>query len=341
MRIYIKAANQISLQMPLNEEWINNPIFVEDPYCRSIDPDFKQFIPPVEARRLGKVLKRAISVSIKTLKDSGIECPNAIITGTGLGSVESTEAFLTNMCENGEQQLSPTHFMQSTHNTISSAIAIKMKCHGYNSTYSHKDVSFQSALYDAYLQLKNGKISNCLVEGHDGITPAYFHLLELSDYVGNGMKGTCSEVAMAALLTSDESEDSLCELNSCKVLYKQSEDRICQEIIKALKICQSSSEESLLMIGVNGKDANDKAYNFVLKDTTKYADVLKYKNIFGECFTANALGLYSAAHILKQGRYPLAMKCFERSNTPADFNTIILLDISRNGDTSIITLKKK
>ena len=45
----------------------------------------------------------------------------------------------------GENCLKPSLFMQSTHNTIGSLIGIVLKCHGYNNTYSHEGISFESA----------------------------------------------------------------------------------------------------------------------------------------------------------------------------------------------------
>ena len=69
--------------------------------------------------------------------------------------------------------LKPTDFMQSTHNTISSNIAIRTKCHGYNITYSHGTESLAWAIRDAHLLLKSGKVRNVLVGLHDETTPLY------------------------------------------------------------------------------------------------------------------------------------------------------------------------
>ena len=68
--------------------------------------------------------------------------------------------------------MSPTDFMQSTHNTPGSLISIHLKDHGYNSTYSQGESSLASALLDAFLQLKSGRIRTALVGAHDEITPA-------------------------------------------------------------------------------------------------------------------------------------------------------------------------
>ena len=67
--------------------------------------------------------------------------------------------------------------MQSTHNTISSQMALHLKCHGYNCTYSHRGTSFDSGLLDVLTQMHLGDIHNALVCGHEEMTPLYFKML--------------------------------------------------------------------------------------------------------------------------------------------------------------------
>ena len=50
--------------------------------------------------------------------------------------------------------LTPTSFIQSTHNTVGGQIALELQCKGYNFTYVHGSNSFESALLDAKLQLE-------------------------------------------------------------------------------------------------------------------------------------------------------------------------------------------
>ncbi len=135
--------------------------------------DFKEFISPMEARRMGKLMKAATLTSMRALKEAGIECPDAIITATANGMLEFTEKFLEDIDANGEELLKPTLFMQSTHNTLGSAIAIRTKCHGYNITYSQGADSFEIAMRDAERLIKTGKANNVLVGYHDESTPLF------------------------------------------------------------------------------------------------------------------------------------------------------------------------
>ncbi|MBR5052410.1 MAG: beta-ketoacyl-[Bacteroidaceae bacterium] len=135
--------------------------------------ELREFISPGEARRMGKLMKAATITSLKALKAAGIETPDAIITATAYGMLETSEKFLVDMLENGEETLSPTLFMQSTHNTLSSAIAIRLKCHGYNMTYSQGKDSLEWALRDARRLIQTGKAKTVLVGYHDEATPTF------------------------------------------------------------------------------------------------------------------------------------------------------------------------
>ena len=139
--------------------------------------EIRDYIKPMEARRMGKLMKASLLSSLKALKQAGIECPDAIITGTALGCWENSEALLMQLLEEGEVMLSPTNFMQSTHNTISSNIAIRLGCHGYNVTYTQSDDSFEWALRDARLLLQSGRYKTVLVGCHDETTPLYRSLM--------------------------------------------------------------------------------------------------------------------------------------------------------------------
>ena len=108
---------------------------------------------------MSKIIKRGIASALIALKDANVENPGAIITGTGWGCWADTEKFLLTMIEQGEEQLTPTAFMQSTHNTVSGQIAISIKCHNYNSTYAHRGVSFERSLQDGMMLCLEGNKS--------------------------------------------------------------------------------------------------------------------------------------------------------------------------------------
>lgn len=269
-RIYIRSAAQISVQKPLCEDWMTDPIPLSGECLRSQDPDFKQFLNPMQARRMGLILKRAIAVSLTALKDAGIECPDAIFTGTGLGCMENTENFLSAMCRDGEEMLPPTYFMMSTHNTISSAVAILLHCHGCNCTYSQKDISFESALLDTFLQLQAGRMGNALVGSHDEMTPDTYRLLRGAGYFDDTV--TAAEASSAFVLSADSgalslSKGLLCELADVQILHSPTNLESVVNEYNASRVIRSSD----------------------------------YFKLFGKCFSTSGLGAYEAAMRIAKG----------------------------------------
>ena len=140
--------------------------------------EIRNYVKPLEARRMGKIIKSSLLSSLKAMEQAGIEKPDAIITATALGCLENSELLLNQLQEEGEVMLKPTYFMQSTHNTIGSGIAIFTKCHGYNVTYTHGKDSLEWALRDARMLLKSGKAKSVLVGLHDETTPLYRSLMQ-------------------------------------------------------------------------------------------------------------------------------------------------------------------
>ena len=140
--------------------------------------EIRNYVKPLEARRMGKIMKSSLLSSLKAMEQAGIDKPDAIITATALGCLENSEQLLNQLKEEGEVMLKPTYFMQSTHNTIGSGIAIFTKCHGYNVTYTHGKDSLEWALRDARMLLQSGKVRNVLVGLHDETTPLYRSLMQ-------------------------------------------------------------------------------------------------------------------------------------------------------------------
>lgn len=292
--IYVLSAKQISVQQPLCEDWMTQPVEYQTPFNRSIDPSFKDYISPIEARRMGKILKRAIATSKEAIKASGLESVDAIITGTGYGCIENTEFFLDALSKDGEQMLSPTYFMQSTHNTISSLVAIQTKNHGYNVTYAHKGISFDSALQDAVLQMRLGKINSALIGGHDELTETFYRILKKGGMMGQDDE-MCGEAAVSVVLGT-KNDDYLCKLVNFKMLHKPT--------LEKLKAVAKDFQADYILTGISGNHKSDEAYFAETKELFSDAKLMKYKHIFGESFTSSGIGVYVAAQCLKAGRIP-------------------------------------
>ena len=340
-QVFIQAAEQISIQQPLSEQWMEEPIRYQDLLVKAINPSFRDYMSPGEVRRMGNLMKRALVTALKVLEETGIEHPDAIITGTSIGSLDYTEKFLDAMVENGEEALSPTYFMQSTHNTVGATLGIYTKTHGYNTTYSHGDLSFDHAVLDAWMQMQLGKIRTALVGGQDEMSELYFSLLQKAGYVGQEGMDPCGEVAMSMMLNVNGSPEDLCELAGISVGLLSSADQLKNHLTKMLDEAGMTMDDiSAVMTGVNGNPSNDQPYREILDSLFLQMPLLHYKHLFGENYTVSALGVYAAAHCLKKGVVPSFLyedQSVARCDQP---KVILLLNHMKGREFSLILLKK-
>ena len=345
--IFVLSAKQISMQQPLCEEWMDHPIIYDVPFTRSIDPSFKEYVSPIEARRMGRIMKRALATSKEALKASGCNTVDAIMTGTGFGCIENTEFFLDALSNEGEQLLKPTYFMQSTHNTISSLVAIQTKNYNYNATYAHKGISFESALHDAWMQFHLGKIGSALVGCHDEMTETFYRIMKKGGVMGQDDE-RCGEVAISVVLSSDGSSlrqaqgpQPLCRLTGLKMLHLPTMNNLMDAVTTMLQSADRSlADVDYILTGISGNHENDKA--FLAETRTLFGDkpLLKYKHLFGENFTASGLGFYVAAQCLNAGRVPSHL--FVNASEASDKQpTCILLFNRSDGKDFTLTLLER
>ncbi len=140
--------------------------------------EIRNYMKPLEYRRMGKLMKAAMLSSLKVLEAAGIETPDAIVSATEYGCLQNTEILIRQMAEEGETALSPSAFMQSTHNSIAGNIAIRIHCHGYNITYSQAENSLDVAMADARRLIRSGRCRTVLVGLHDETTELFSSYLD-------------------------------------------------------------------------------------------------------------------------------------------------------------------
>lgn len=329
-KLYILSAKQISVQTPLTEDWMQFPLKLEGTLAKAADPDFRQFVSAGDARRMGRLLKRAVATSVSAMREGGIEHPDAIITGTGFGSIENTELFLNAMVFEGEQMLKPTQFMQSTHNTTSSLIGIHTGSHGYNSTYSQKSLSFDSALFDAWLQFRLGKISNALVGSHDEMSPLFSDFMLKAGYARE--PEVLSETAVSILLGQEPASGAYCTLEGLTILDSPDESMLAVAITEMT----GSVMPDAIMTGRGGNVERDAAYGF-LDRLLCGVPQLAYKPLFGVSFSSSAIGFYAAACCLRDGVIP---SCLTAGGNPIlKPGSILVVNVAEGRHVSVSLLK--
>jgi 3-oxoacyl-[acyl-carrier-protein] synthase III len=284
------------------------------------------------------------------MTEAQLEMPDAIITGTGMGCVEDSEKFLKGIIDNNEQFLTPTSFIQSTHNTVGAQIALGLQCYGYNFTYVNGSVSFESALLDANMQIISGEAGSILVGGVDETgqhTLALYKLINIIkneedapySVLGSGSRGVVfSEGAGFFVLENKKKDSSYAEIQDITFVNSLSLEEVEGFITDFLK-ANGLSEKDLdaIVLGNNGDCGFDDFYKVsgsLFKDTPQAC----YKHLSGEFNTSSAFGFWSALNILKEQQIPEIMKM--NSLAREEYSTILLYNQYRGKDHSLILLKR-
>ena len=320
MKVYIRSSACISPQNTFNAAgFLTDIVEFTGTRLKAIDPDYKEFIDPKQARRMSHVIKMGIAAAKSCLSQAAIDMPGAIITGTAFGCMADTVTFLTRIVEQNEEMLPPTAFIQSTHNTVAAQIALLLQCHHYNSTFVHKGISFESALFDAMMLLNEQEADNILVGGTEEMVDESFTVLtrlglykrcplsnlELYNTPTNGTIG--GEGAAFVLLTSEESPDNMAQLTGLKLLYNPKS--IEEGIVDFLKSHDLSIEDiDLVVTGKNGDMRNDKVYKGLENSIFKNKALANYKHLCGEYPTSSSFALWMASNIVKGEVIPEVVK---------------------------------
>ncbi len=343
---YIDGIGAISIQDTFTAGWDGlAPVSYGEPHVRCIDPVFREYLDPLAARRMSRIIKRAVLSSEKALAVSGVAVPDIIVAGTGLGCVEDTEKFLDAMAVS-ENCLQPTNFIQSTHNTIASQVAIRLKCNGYNNTHVHRAVSFESALVESLLLLGSGRGKTALVGGHDEMTPGYFNLLKRLGYwraeVPDTLKITSApgkgsfagEGSVAFVLSKERTDRSMARVAAAEMNYKPADAAaMVSDFLKRAGI--TPDEIDLIFTGASGDAENDAVYNNIYADDAGKTG--HYKHLCGEYFTAPAFGMMCAAEILRTGNAPAWIAADGRPRTGV--KNILMHNHARGANHSLILLR--
>jgi 3-oxoacyl-[acyl-carrier-protein] synthase II len=330
MSIYIRSAASVSAQNTLgNNGFLTDPVTYTGTRLPAIQPDYKKYIDLKLIRRMSHVIKMGVAAAQECLSNVQVEMPGAIVTGTAFGCLEDTYTFLGRIIEMEEEMLPPTAFIQSTHNTVGAQVALMLKCHAYNNTFVHKGVSFENALLDGMLLLKEQDADNVLVGGIDEMTDASFTVLtrlglyrrqpitnlELYNSPSAGTIG--GEGASFVLLTDKTSSENMAELQALKTVFKPAAP--ISEIIAVFLANEglSAADIDVVLTGKNGDTRNDAVYDF-LPDMFTNTGIANYKHLCGEYPTSSAFGLWMAANMVKEGSVPpiTIQKASEDDRTP-------------------------
>ncbi len=323
MKIYIRASAAISPQKTFGDQsFLTEAVEYNNNLLKAVEPDYKAYIDAKLIRRMSRIIRMGVATAAQCLQDAGVQQPSAIVTGTAYGCLEDTGVFVTRMIEQEEQMLSPTAFIQSTHNTVGAQIALMLQCTNYNNTFVHGVFSFENALLDGILLLKENEAETVLVGGLDESTKYSHEILkrfglykreDISnlELFSNATKGTIAgEGAAFFLLSNQASNNDLAQLNALVTVYKPKDNEELKETILQSLAAQSIdlNEIDFIIDGRNGDVRADGIYDELQQTVFQNKPSIQFKHLCGEYPTATSFAVWLAANILKTGKIPSIVK---------------------------------
>ncbi len=318
MVAYINGIGNISPQKTWDENvLLAQPLGYEGDRLTCWEPDYPKFIDPKQLRRMSRIIKMGVTAGSMALKDAGLSVPDGIITGTAYGCLDDTGIFLNKMIENKEHALNPTPFIQSTHNTIGSQIALLLQCQGYNQTYTQGAFSFENSLLDALLELRDEPAQSIMVGGVDEITNFSHTLLKRFrifknerqkslDLFSSKSNGTMNGEGAAYFVLSGAqgTQKSVC-IDSVATVYNPDLGSLPEKISQFLKAASlENTDIDLLLLGKCGDQKLDQKTEAISSSLFATSAIGLFKHLCGEYPTASAFALWLATKIIRENYIP-------------------------------------
>ena len=322
---------------------------LREPVNRAFKPNYKEFISPAMIRRMAAGVKMGVVASGLAMKEASVDMPSAVITGSGLGCLSDSEKFLNDIIVNKEQFLTPTSFIQSTHNTVAAQIALGLKCKAYNVTYVHGGTSFESALLDGLLHM-NDALNDILVGGVDEIgsyTSGIYSSIgwvKNQDEIERGLldsrtNGTIlGEGAQFFILQNENKPTTYAELIDVNCI-NHTEETLLPDKVRAFLNSHSllPKDIDLVILGLNGDAQYDSIYRELAKHTFYDAQHSWYKHLSGDYDSSSSFAFWMACDILKKQRIPSNIKLNDKNLKR--INHVLIYSQQRGGYHGLILLK--
>lgn len=349
---YINGVGCVSTQNTTNNtSFLENIASYDANVIEIIKPNYKEYMQGASVRRMAKGVKMGIVASSIALKEAEITNPNAIITGTGMGCTIDSEKFVSAIIDNDEQFLTPTSFIQSTHNTVGAQVALGLRCKSYNLTYVHAATSFESCLIDAQLMLNEQEANTILVGGVDelGKHTTEIHKLinhikketiKTSSILSSNTKGTVFGEGASFFVLSDKTQKSTyAKLVDVTIFNTVSIDGLEDKLNDFLKANSLSLNDiDTVVLGNNGDVAYDTFYTILQQGMFKNTPQVAYKHLSGEYNTASSFGFWVGAKIIKHQTIPTALLLNSHNNKT--FKNVLLYNQYRSKNHSFILLQE-
>lgn len=339
MKLYVNGIGCISPQKSFEE--IAFPLEAGN-RLKCAEPDYSTIHDPRAIRRMSRILKFGVGAAKLALGDAGNPELDAISTGTGFGCLDDSGIFLRNVVESEESTVSPTPFIQSTHNTVSGQIALALQCLKPNNTFSQKGFSFESALLDIELLTKEQpETKTFLLGASDEVTDYSFTIQSrmnifrkssygnLQAFVENEKGVTAGEGAAFFVLGKEKTEKSYAKIIGLEMLLSpKSTEQLSNRVLDFLARNEVKlGEIDVVLSGVNGDKKRGELLSELNENLFTEQTIAYFKPLCGEYMTASSFALWLAAKMVHTQSIPQSILLRDQKREP---KTVLICNAYKN-----------
>ena len=323
---YIHHKSCISPQQTfaaINMELLND---TTDNKLRAIEPSYES-IPSGILRRMGKAVRMGVGAALPLIRNN-TEPISGIIIGTANGGMEDCIKFLNQIIDYDEGMLTPGNFVQSTPNAIAAQLGLLSNNRGYNITHVHRGLSFENAMLDAVMMLKEYPGNNYLLGGVDEISSYNYNIewlggwykkepVSVNQLYETNSAGSIAGEGAAMFLVNATQSNALAAVKDIRILHTSDENIIAGQLKSFIdKNITQSEKIDLLLTGENGDNRLSKYYDAVENLIGNSISIARFKHMTGEYTSASAIAVWLACHMITGQSIPKHMLKYEVKQQP-------------------------
>jgi 3-oxoacyl-[acyl-carrier-protein] synthase II len=246
-------------------------------------------VPGLKTRRLDRLSAWSLVAASLALRNAGIDpagldgARSAVVFGSGLGCIETTESFYRTVAASGYGMADPILFPDSLDNAPASHVARHFGITGPNIAVSCRGVSGEAALLEAASLLKAGAADLVLVMAGDTLTPP------LQEWLRAARAGFEPGEGLAALVVERQGK-ALATLHRGSLMGDPTatsaswprDHRILAHAIRAALADTDPASVEWILACANGSRALDHMEAEAIRETLPRARVLAPKSLLGE-----------------------------------------------------------
>lgn len=339
--LYIHHITCVSPQQSFDKPDLEKLHESRDNKLFAIEPSYEG-IPNNVLRRMGKAVKISVGAALPLLQLD--PKPDGIILGTANGGMEDCIKFMNQIIQYDEDTLAPGNFVQSTPNGLAAQIALIQKNKGYNITHVHRGHSFENALLDAALQLKEHPGHSYLLGATDEISTYNYNVDRLAGWykeetISNADLYTVDSPASIAgegavmMRVSKDSKNAIAHVVALKTWHSEEEETLTSNLSAFVK---EHGHPDLFISGENGDNRLKKYYSLAENVLPLNTDILRFKHMSGEYPTASSQAVFFATYILQTQKIP--SHALKRNSSSKKINTILIYNTYKGAQHSLILM---